>query len=209
MHNKLYDEITILTKFLLTIFIVVIFIMTKSIYLKLFVPILVVYLLLVNSNKLKKYFRLIKNYLIIDILIFVIIGLLLGFSLMLLYKYIIIMLLIKMFILELTFEKTNTLIYKIIRHKYFSYRITLKLYYFNTIFMAKDEMSEFKKKSGTDNRIRHGLLSRLEYADYKTTRLDSNLKSNFYTVQNEKANLLSVILFVLFLVVLILVIVRK
>lgn len=209
MHNKLYDDITIFAKFLLTILIVVIFIMTKSIYLKLFVPILVIYLLLINSGKLKKYYRLIKNYLLIDIIIFVIIGLLLGFSLLLLYKYIIIMLLIKIFELELTFERTNTLIYKLIRHKYFSYRITLKLYYFNAIFMGKDEMIEFKKKSGTDNRIRHGLLSRLEYADYKTTRLDSNLKSNFYTVKNERTNLLSVILFVLFLIVLILVIVRK
>lgn len=199
MHNKLYDDMTIFTKFFTTIFIIVMFIITKSIYINLFTTLLVIYLIVINDYKLNKYFKILKNYFFINVLIFIVLGIILGFSLLYIYKFIVILLLVDIFVLQLDFVKTNTLIYRIIRSEYVSYKITLFLYYINTIFMSKDEI---------DNR-KYGLLDCFEYAKYKRNKLDNNLKTNFYVIRKEKTNFLSIALFIFFLALLIIVIIRK
>ena len=210
MHNKIYDGITLFAKFFIMIFIILMFIITKSIYINLFVPLLVIYIILINSEKLNKYLRILKNYLILNILILIILMLIFGIKLILIYKFIVIILLIDLFILELNFQNTNSLIYKIIRNKYISYRITLKLYYINSIFMSKDEIREFQEERGIKKYgLRHRLFARLEYAEYKKNKFDSNLKTNFYVINIERTNLLSIFLFVFFLFLLIIVIIRK
>ena len=200
MHNKMYDDITIFTKFFVMIFVILIFIISKSIYMALFTPLLLIYLLIINSERINKYLRQLRNYLLLLILILIILLLIFGISFMFIYKYIVIVLLINIFVLELSFEKTNTLIYRIIRSRYLSYAITLRLYHFNCIFSSKDEL---------DSRMRYSLITRLVYAKHKTQKLDKNLKTNFYTIKNERTNLLSVVLFIFFLFLLIIVIIRK
>ena len=64
MHNKIYDDITILAKFLITILIIVMFIITKSVYIILFTFFLELYLLLLNNYRIGKYFKILRNYLI-------------------------------------------------------------------------------------------------------------------------------------------------
>ncbi len=207
MHNKLYDSITTTSKFFITAFIVLIFIISKSIYIMLFAPLLVIYLLLVNSEKLDKYFRLLKNYLIILLLMLIIILIVTGLNLIIILKYVVIVMLIALFILDLNFENTNGLIYKIIRSKYISYKITLFLYYINTIFMSKDEIRNFQAETGYIQR--KGIFTRLEYAKYKRDKLDNNFKNSFYTIKLERVNFISLFLFAFFLFLFIIVLIRK
>lgn len=210
MHNKVYDDITILTKFFITIFIFLMFIFTKSIYINLFVILFILYLIILNDFRLNKYLKLLKNYLILDLLIFIILLLFIKFSFILIFKYVFIVLLISLFVLELNFEKTNTLIYKLIRNKYVSYRITLYLYYFNSIFSSKDEIRAFQKERGIKKYgFKYRFLARFEYAKYKCQKLDNNYKTSFYDIQKEKTNILSLVMFIIFAVLLIIVIIRK
>ena len=50
MHNKLYDNMTILSKFLITILVVAMFIITKNIYIILFTSLLSIYLMINNIS---------------------------------------------------------------------------------------------------------------------------------------------------------------
>lgn len=210
MHNKLYDKMTILSKFLITTLIVIMFIITKSIYIILFTFLLALYLMLLNNYRLNRYFKILRNYLIPLLMVLIILIILKGFNLAIIFKYVTIILIINSFILELDFEKTNTLIYRIIRIKYLSYRITLFLYYINSIFSSREEIIEFQKQYSRKRYcIKYRLFARIEYARYKTNRLDNNYKTSFYTIKGEKSNLLSIVMTIFFVFLLIMVIIRK
>ena len=215
MQSKLYDSITILSHFIAMILIIVIFLITDSIYLILFTALLPLYLILLNLDNVGRYFRYLKNYLIVILLIFLIIFLITRhITFMMVFKYIIIVLIVNNFISRLTFEKTNTLLYRLLfflpRRDIISYKLTLKLYYLNNIFMSKDEIAKFQEERNNRRRgFKYGLLSRIEYAEYKADKLDSNLKTGFYKIEREYPTLLSVLNVLLFTVVLIVSIIRK
>ena len=137
-----------------------------------------------------------------------------GFTAFLLFKCVVTILFINIFVTELTFEKTHSIIYKLIYivpgSDYISYKLSLMLYYFNTIFMSKDDIAYFKMMRGTNKYgVRYGLLPRIEFAKSKKNELDSNLKLNFYKPKYERTNLLSVVLLLLVVYTLVLVIIRK
>ena len=210
MHNKLYDNMTILSKFLITILVVAMFIITKNIYIILFTSLLSIYLMILNSYRIKRYFKLLRNYLLIILIGLLILILISGFNLLYIFKYIIIVLIINSFVLELNFDKTNTLIYRIIRSKYISYKITLFLYYINSIFASREDIIKFQKNRGKKKYgLRYRLFARIEYAKYKKNKLDNNYKTSFYCIKREKSNLFSVIMFLFFVFLLIMVIIRK
>lgn len=215
MQSRLYDSITILSHFIAMILIIVIFLITDSIYLVLFTALLPLYLILLNLDNVDRYFRYLKNYLIVTLLIFLIIILITRhITFMLVFKYIIIVLIVNNFISRLTFVKTNTLLYRLLfllpRKDIISYKLTLKLYYINSIIMAKDEITKFQEERNNRRRgLKYGLLSRIEYAEYKVDKLDSNLKTSFYKIEREYPTLLSVLNVLLFTIVLIVSIIRK
>ena len=210
MHNKIYDDITILAKFLITILIIVMFIITKSVYIILFTFFLELYLLLLNNYRIGEYFKILRNYLILILIGFIVLLLFKGFNILYVFKYLVIILLINFFVTELNFEKTNTLVYKIIRSKYISYKITMLLYYINSIFSSRAEIVKFQKeRSRKRYGIKYRLFARIEYAKYKANKLDNNYKTSFYTIKNEKCNLISVVMTIFFIFLLVMVIIRK
>lgn len=215
MQSRLYDSMTILSHFIAMILIIVIFLITDSIYLVLFTALLPLYLILLNLDNVDRYFRYLKNYAFILIIILLLIILITKhITFMLVFKYIIIVLIVNNFVSRLTFVKTNTLLYRLLfllpRKDVISYKLTLKLYYINSIFMSKDEIARFQEERNNRRRgLKYGLLSRIEYAEYKTDKLDSNLKTSFYKIEKEYTNLLSVLNVLLFTIVLIVSIIRK
>ena len=215
MQSRLYDSITVLSHFIAMILIIVIFLITDSIYLLLFTALLPIYLILLNIDNIGRYFRYLKNYAIILILIFLIIILITRhITFLLVFKYIVIVLILNNFISRLTFVKTNTLLYRLLfllpRRDIISYKLTLKAYYINSIFMSKDEIAKFQEERNNRRRgLKYGLLSRIEYAEYKKDKLDSNLKTSFYKIEREHTNLLSILNVLLFVIILIVSIIRK
>ena len=215
MQSRLYDSITVLSHFIAMILIIVIFLITNSIYLILFTALLPLYLILLNLDNVDKYFRYLKNYVFIILLIFLLIVLITRhITFMLVFKYIIIVLIVNNFISRLTFKKTNTLLCRLLfllpGRDIISYKLTLKLYYINSIFMSKDEIAKFQEeRNNRRSGLRYGLLSRIEYAEYKRDKLDSNLKTSFYKVERENPTLLSVLNVLLFIIILIVLIIRK
>ncbi len=210
MHNKIYDDITILAKFLIMLLIIAMFLITKSTYIVLFTFFLTIYLMLLNNYRIKKYFKILRNYLILILIGFVLVLIFKGLNLLPIFKYVVIILLINFFVLELDFDRTNTLFYKIMRSKYLSYKVTLFLYYINSIFSSREEIVNFQEERSKKRYcIKYRLFARIEYAKYKKERLDSNYKTSFYTIKNEKCNLVSVIMTIFFIFVLVMVIIRK
>lgn len=210
MHNKIYDDITMFTKFFALIFIIVSFIISNSIYIVLFTTLLVLYLFILNISRLKEYLKLIKSYIIPILIVFIIIILLSGIRFIPIYKYIIIILLVHFFMIDMTFEKTHMLIYKIIRHKFISYKITLFLYRMHIMATSKEDIDKMRNKRDKKKLyFKRYLLVRMQYAKEKTSKLDYNLKTNYYTVTKQKTNLISIVTFILFLYILIIVIIRK
>ena len=210
MHNKIYDDITIFTKFFALIFIIISFIISNSVYIALFTTLLVLYLFILNIGRLKRYLKLIKSYIIPILIGLIVIILFAGIKLIPIYKYMIIILLVHFFMIDMTFEKVHTLIYKIIRHKYISYKIALFLYRIHIMITSKEDIDKMRNKR--DNKrlyFKRYLLVRMQYAKEKTTKLDYNLKANYYTVTKQKSNLISIVTFILFLYILIIAIIRK
>lgn len=214
MHDKLYDNIDILTKFFLTILISVIFNITSSKLLIVAASLLTVYLLLLNIDNFSKYFRILKNYIFLILIISIVYFIIIGFTPFLLFKCVVTILFINVFISNLTFERMHSILYKLIyiipESEYVSYKLVLQLYYFHTIFMSKDDIAYFKVMRGANRYgFRYGLLPRIEFAKNKRNELDNNLKLNFYKPKYERTNLLSVILLLLVIYTLIIVIIRK
>lgn len=215
MQNKYYDSITTLGHFILTILVITIFIMTKSNYLIAFSILLPIYLILLNYNSINRFLNVLKNYSIIYIIAFIIYILVIRhITLFIIIKYLVIILLINNFIYRLSFKKVNSMFYKLLilfpNRDILSYKITLKLYYINKLFMSRDEIAKFQSERGERKYgIRYGLLARREYASYKTDNLDNNLKTNFYKINVERCNFITLFLIMLFILVLVLVIIRK
>lgn len=214
MYKNYIDNLTILSKKIITVLIILILFITKSYYMILFVSVLLIFLILLNEKSVKEYVKIFKSYLLI--LLFFLLAYIIVINentVIFIYKSLVAYLFIINYYINMDFYMLHLSIYSSLRilnlfnvdSEKISFYLAKNLYYFNLIFTSKDKIIEKQLYLGNK---KHGLKYRLVptvfYADNEINKLTMNLNTNNYKLKKYRTNIKSVISVLLFLLLFIL-----
>ena len=189
-------------------------IVAKSIYLILLIGNFTLLLCILTKQKVNIYVKFIKNiFLLLFIFIIAYIIILKEYEvlkiLIVFYKIINIVLLIKVFILNVNFNELNQAIYSLffllrkanIDLKKIAFDITLSLYFINYFISSKEYIKQLKSINFTkEKKIKFLIAPRIIYSLNMLNKLQLKLKLNHYKLGYERCNLKSVVLLILFVI---------
>ncbi len=215
MLNKYLKRMTTLSKFISIILLIIMIFIAKSTFFILSLTIISTIFLLelgdIEKN-VKEYFNTLKKTSFI--LMFVVLAyiIIIGFNariLLLIYKMVICVLLIKCLLINSSFEKIDGAIYKLLSPlkktglniDSLSYNLTLYIYFVKYIVDSGDKIKKARKLFGKKGiHIKELLIPRFLYSLEETNKLENNLKINFYTRRVEKINSNSIVILSIFII---------
>jgi len=205
MQNKdINVSIRILILFLLSICILV----AKSVYLIIFMSILFIILFILTGKSVNNYTHLLKNlkfWLLFLFVIYIIIFRNILGSFIFLYKLILIICIVKQFTLTVKFSMLNngikTLLKPLSQSKVnldkLSYDITISLYFIG-YYITIDDCYK-----------RYNIIQNLFLAASKINKLENSLQLKYYRPKYEEVSLKSIIIFIMFIVLFVLIIIKE
>ncbi len=212
--NNFIKRVAPLERLLILIIICLCLIIAKSIYLILFITTLTLILLLITDKNIKIYVKSLKKvipllliYLIIYIIVLRKYNIL--FNLVLLYKILLILILVKIYLLNTSFNEIHYGIYKIInplkRIHIDTYKISLdfvlSLYFIKCFMDSFESISDSQKLSGVRKyNIKNYVFPVIVCSINKMNQRIENLKISFYNINEKTSNIKSKILLILFII---------
>lgn len=214
MYKNYIDNLTILSKKIITVLIILILFITKSYYMILFVSVLLIFLILLNEKSVKEYVKIFKSYLLI--LLFFLLAYIIVINentVIFIYKSLVAYLFIINYYINMDFYMLHLSIYSSLRilnlfnadSEKISFYLAKNLYYFNLIFTSKDKIIEKQLYLGNKKHgLKYRLIPTVFYADNEINKLTMNLNTNNYKLKKYRTNIKSVISVLLFLLLFIL-----
>lgn len=215
MQDNLIKKICPSIRIIINIILIIILLIARSIFLNLVLTILVLILLILSDFDIKIYLNLIKKFipwLIFVFLTYIIIYVDILGALILLYKFILIIIVFRMFTFSMNFNDLNSGVYTIISplnrlgldSSTISFNITLYIYY---LIYLSNSGNKIIKSQTINNKVkynvRHLLIPSLILSNNNINELKDYLKLNFYNVKKENINFKSKLLLSLFVVLLV------
>lgn len=214
MQNSICNQINVSSRLLILFILIFSLMLTNSISFILMFTTFILILLILNNKSVKYYIDLLKNIkfqlLFIFIAYIIIVGNIFN-TLLVLYKLILVVLLIDLFMSTIKFQTlTNgvkTLLKPLenkLRIDNISLNISLFIYFLIYYINSKEEiLSKYSKQKFN---FKNNILSRLFFTNYKLKKIESDLKLKFYRprfeVSDRKSNIIvCVFVFLLILVV--------
>ena len=217
MQNNIFNSINVSSRLLILFILMFSLMLTDSICFILMFSIFVLILLILNDKSVKCYIYLLKNIKFLLLFIFIAYIIMVGniFSaILVLYKIILLILLIKIFLNGVNFQTlTNGIktILKPFENKLKIDNISLNMssfIYFLVYYINSNEIIMLRYSNTKFNLIKN-ILVRLYFTNYKLKKLESDLKLKFYSPKFEINNRKSNIVVYCFILLLILVIFKE
>lgn len=210
MLNELFKKITAFSRLVSIVLISLTLLLAKSIYLIIFITILLIIDILLTNIDIKYYFRFLKNILIWLAFILLIYILMLGMSfkaVVFIYKLILILLFIQSFLLKTNFDKLNYAIYKILRSLEFlkvnvnslSYNIALYIELVKIIDKNGNEIKKSLQFYGLKSSgVKHFIIPVIMKSLNDVNDFENNIKLKMYERKVENQNWCSDIIMIIF-----------
>lgn len=214
MSNKIIQKISPSVRIIVLVLITVTLLLAKSIYLILFITILTLILFLITNKKVNIYVKFLNKVAILLLFFFVVYIIMFRqynvLSIIILaYKLILIVILVKIFLLNIDFRSLHEGLYgvlhplkllKKVNIEELSFDITCAIYFIKFIMESKEKTikSQFINGRKTLN-VKNYIFPRLFYCVNELNKLKVNLKVKFYKLNYKKSNFNSKIVFVMFL----------
>ncbi len=221
LNNKLLSNVTNSTKLIILILLIMITVFAHSLYLLIFLTLLVIYLSIIEKSTVKEYVSLIKNisyWLILLGVSYIIICRNILFLLLFIYKILLIVCLISLYLKKITFYKLNNSIYTLltpleklkVNTQKISYNLTYFIMFIITWNKSKAVIKNIQLKSGYKSyNFKNYFLPRMFYSSNKLCEINNTLKVRYYQNHKENVNLESIILTMIFLLIFIIAIKKE
>lgn len=214
MQNSICNQINVSSRLLILFILIFSLMLTNSISFILMFTTFILILLILNNKSVKYYIDLLKNIKFVLLFIFIAYIIIVGNifnTLLVLYKLILVVLLIDLFMSTIKFQTlTNGLktLLKPLENKFridnISLNTSLFIYFLIYYINSKEEiLSKYSKQKFN---FKNNILSRLFFTNYKLKKLELDLKLKFYSPKFEtgdrKSNItVSIFVFLLILVI--------
>ena len=217
MQNNIFNSINVSSRLLILFILMFSLMLTDSICFILMFSIFVLILLILNDKSVKCYIYLLKNIKFLLLFIFIAYIIMVGnvFSaILVLYKIVLLILLIKTFLNGVNFQTLTNGIKTILKPfenklKIDSISLNMSLFiYFLVYYINSNEIIMLRYSNTKFNLIKN-ILVRLYFTNYKLKKLESDLKLKFYSPKFEINNKKSNIVVYCFILLLILVIFKE
>ena len=217
MQNNIFNSINVSSRILILFILIFSLMLTNSICFILMFSIFVLILLILNDKSVKCYIYLLKNIKFLLLFIFIAYIIMVGkiFSaILVLYKIILLILLIKTFLNGVNFQTLTNGIKTILKPfenklKIDNISLNMSLFiYFLVYYINSNEIIMLRYSNTKFNLIKN-ILVRLYFTNYKLKKLESDLKLKFYSPKFEINNRKSNIVVYCFILLLILVIFKE
>ena len=221
LNNKFLSNVTNSTKLIILILLIMITVFAHSLYLLIFLTLLVIYLSIIEKATVKEYVSLIKNILYWLILLgvsYIIICRNILFLLLFIYKILLIACLISLYLKKITFYKLNNSIYTLltpleklkVNTQKISYNLTYFIMFIITWNKSKAVIKNIQLKNGYKSyNFKNYFLPRMFYSSNKLCEINNTLKVRYYQNHKENVNLESIILTMIFLLIFIIAIKKE
>lgn len=221
LNNKFLSNVTNSTKLIILILLIMITVFAHSLYLLIFLTLLVIYLSIIEKSTVKEHASLIKNILYWLILLgvsYIIICRNILFLLLFIYKILLIVCLISLYLKKITFYKLNNSIYTLltpleklkVNTQKISYNLTYFIMFIITWNKSKAVIKNIQLKSGYKSyNFKNYFLPRMFYSSNKLCEINNTLKVRYYQNHKENVNLESIILTMIFLLIFIIAIKKE
>lgn len=221
MQNNFIEKINVSVRIVLLFILVISIFMAKSIFLILFITILTLIILILSNQSVKLCIETLKNNLVRLLffsLMYIIIFRNIYSSMIFVYKFILIILILKCFVVHINFNKLSNGIYsfltffckKKIQIEKISY--TISIYIFLIIYFL-DSKSKIKVLQFNSGKIRYSIknnwLPRLFMVMKDINILENNLKLKYFKITKEKNNFSSYVTLFLFIIFFIFVVFKE
>ena len=212
MQQKLINKLNVSSKILILFLILCTLLVSKSIFLIMFITVLIIFILVLSEKNVKLYVDTLKESIfwlfffgIVYIIIFRdILGLIVF-----LYKMMIIIVLIVNFMESLSLDKLADGIYSLIEPliivfpnlKQTAYEIAYYIYFGWLLINSGNKIKKLQLlKNRQQVNLKYYLLPRLFFATSGIKKIDDSLKLSFYKVKKENKNFVSLALVLLFVI---------
>ena len=221
LNNKFLSNVTNSTKLIILILLIMITVFAHSLYLLIFLTLLVIYLSIIEKATVKEYVSLIKNisyWLILLGVSYIIICRNILFLLLFIYKILLIVCLISLYLKKITFYKLNNSIYTLltpleklkVNTQKISYNLTYFIMFIITWNKSKAVFKNIQLKKGYKSyNFKNYFLPRMFYSSNKLCEINNTLKIRYYQNHKENVNLESIILTMIFLLIFIIAIKKE
>lgn len=214
MQNNIFNRINVSSRLLILLLLIFSLILTNSNCLILVFSIFILMLLILRDKSVKYYLNLLKNLKFLLLFIFIAYIIMIGNifeSLLVLYKIILVVLLMNLFVSTVKFETlTNAFktllkpLQKKLNIDNISLNISLFIYFL--IYYINSKAQILSKYPNQKFNLKNNILARLFLTNYKLKKLESDLKLKFYNpmfeVSDRKSNIIvGVFVFLLILVI--------
>lgn len=218
MLNKFINGISPSVRLISLILLIICLILANSIYLIIFITILTVILMLIKDEKVNIYVNTLKKSVIF--LLIMLVGYIIIFEeynifhiILLLYKFIVILFLIKLFALDILFSEMHEGIYGIlipikrlnINVENFSLDCVMSIYFIKFLITARKNIDISQTLNGKKKfNLKNKIFPMVIFSINELQNLQNKLKIQFYQLNYKKVNIRSrfvLILMVIFFIV--------
>lgn len=221
LNNKFLSNVTNSTKLIILILLIMITVFAHSLYLLIFLTLLVIYLSIIEKATVKEYVSLIENisyWLILFGVSYIIIYRNIFLLLLIVYKILLIVCLISLYTKRITFYKLNNSMYTLltplekmnINTQKISYNLTYFIMFIITWNKSKDVIKNIQLKNGYKSySLKNYFFPRMFYSSNELNKENDVLKVRYYKNHKENVNLESIILTMIFLLIFIIAIKKE
>lgn len=223
MSNNIINKISSSTRIIITLLIILMLLMAKSLYLILFITVLMSILFLISNEKVNSYVKTLKNsYLFLSIILIAYIIILGKYNVISIvifsYKLLIITFLIKFLLIYTNFKDMHSGIFTILKPlktfkidiEQISLNIVISIWFIINLISSKEKIKSSQTlKNKHKINLKNFILPCFIWATKDIEILQTNLKLKFYKVKVEKLNLLSIILLTIFVLLFIVCFVKE
>ena len=216
VYNNIVKDLNISVKMLITIFLIFMLFMTDSIYFLAFEFVLVLILILLSNESIKKFVKSLKIFLCLLPFIILIYFIFKNNIFLLSSRIIISILLLKVFFLTTSFLGLYNGLFTLINLYYKNneklnikcLNISTKLYFFDKLLGENDKFERAINKGLEKKQIKNFLRTKYLMAKYDSIFIKNKLKLKIYQAKSEKINIKSKVCLILSIVLMILVVIK-
>ena len=214
MQNKIYNNVNVSTRILVTLLLILSILVANSIYLIIFLSILCLVFIMLTEKSVKNYLDLLKKLKIL--LLFIFIAYIIVFrnifeAILFIYKIVLIIFVNKQLSLTLNFESLNnginTLISLVTKKESnkISYDVTMTIYLFKFYLNSSIKQARNKKVIS----LKTNIIPRMFMAMNELKKLEKTLALKCYKPKLEDKNMKSKLYQILFIILFIIVIIKE
>lgn len=216
MSNNILKELNVSVKMLIVVFLIFMLFITNSFYFIAFEFVLVLILILLSDESVKKIVKSLKLFIFILPILLLIYIIFKNNMLFLSAKTIITILLLKVFFVTTSFLGLYNGIFTLFRLYYKNERklnikcldISTKIYFINKIFGYSERFERAKDKGLSKKQIKNYIKTKYLIAKYDSIFIKEKLKLKIYQAKSEKINTKSKIFLILSIILMIIVVIK-